>query len=485
MIENLNLAEIKYLLPHGVLLTGGLLTLMLSLRKQADLTFIWGEVTSMLALASSLFISSYFEDHTPVVFSTGDLLWDDFSGFLTPVILALGFAHFALLRLQRASYAIPELVPLMLFALVGMLFTLNSYSLLMMFISIELMSLPQYLMAGANKEEKESSEAAIKYFILGALSSCILLLGISYFYGLFGGVEFALIKEKISLAPNHDIVTIIATLLVLSALFFKLSLVPFHMWAPDVYHGVPFFVMSFFATAPKVATLALVIRLVCDIFKPLFFHLQPFLIAASILSIVVGAVGAIGQYNLKRLFAYSGIGNLGFILMGLVSGSPSGIEAAIIYLLAYNLTLLGIFMILLYGKNGSPINDLSELSSLSDRNSFMAVGISLFLFSLIGIPPLPGFFGKFYILFSLIEQNSWYLSVFFVLGSVVASYYSLRMLKRVWFVMGSAVTRFSLSSVLRSEVLLIFILLLLASSFFIFAIPYLQLNLSYAIKSIT
>tara|TARA_B100000579_G_C22803674_1_gene841313 strand:- start:357 stop:1796 length:1440 start_codon:yes stop_codon:yes gene_type:complete len=327
-----------------------------------------------------------------------------------------------------------EIPILILFSVFGMLVMISSNNLMSMYLGIEIQSLSLYILASINRKSLKSSEAGLKYFILGALSSAFLLYGCSLIYGFTGSLNFEDIYQKMSVFNNLNIGLIFGLIFVITSLGFKISAVPFHMWAPDVYEGSPTPITAFFTTAPKIAGIALLIRFLFEPFGNFWFDWHQIIIFISIASMILGAFAAIVQDNFKRLLAYSSIGHIGYILIGVVSANDSGIKAIFIYLVIYIFMNFGIFAILLSLKNDNGyIEKISNLSGLGKSNPIVSIVLTIMLFSMAGIPPLAGFFGKFYIFIAAIESKFFVLAIIGVLSSVIAAFYYLRIIKVIYF----------------------------------------------------
>jgi len=320
---------------------------------------------------------------------------------------------------------------LILLASIGMMIMVSSNDLLSMFVGLELQSLSLYVLASLNRNSLLSSEAGIKYFILGALSSGLLLFGISYIYGFTGNTNFNLIAVNYN---SESLGLLIGIVFVCAGLAFKVSAVPFHMWTPDVYQGAPTPVTGFFALAPKIAAMGLLIRFLFNSFGEIYVDWQQIIIFISIASMVFAAFAAIAQTNIKRLMAYSSIGHVGYALIGVACVSTEGLRSLVIYLLIYLVMNIAVFSFILSMKRKDEyFENISDLSGLYKNHPFASVMITLTMFSLAGIPPLAGFFGKFYIFMSAIENNMFILSIIGVLASVVGAFYYLRIVKIIYF----------------------------------------------------
>jgi NADH-quinone oxidoreductase subunit N len=322
---------------------------------------------------------------------------------------------------------------LVLLSTLGMMLMVSANNMLALYMGLELQSLALYVVAAFNRENLKSTEAGLKYFVLGALSSGMLLYGISLVYGFTGQIGFAEIATALTSA-DRQIGLLFGLVFILAGLAFKISAVPFHMWTPDVYEGAPTPVTAFFAAAPKMAAMAMLVRVVMDGFMPVQADWQQVIVFISIASMLLGAFAAIGQTNIKRLMAYSSIGHVGFALVGLAAGTQSGVKGVAIYMLIYLAMTLGTFACILAmrTKQGS-VENISDLAGISKTNPWMAIALTILMFSLAGIPPLAGFWGKWYVFLAAIEAKLYALSVIGVLASVVGAYYYLRIIKIMWF----------------------------------------------------
>ena len=334
---------------------------------------------------------------------------------------------------QRIGAYRPEYPVLMLFAVLGMSLMVSSTNLLTLYIGLELNSLAAYVLAAFLRNDDRSAEAGLKYFVLGSLASGILLFGTSLTYGFAGTIDFA----GIAAALNGKISTgaIFGLVFVFAGLAFKISAVPFHMWTPDVYEGAPTPVTTFFASAPKVAAVALTVIVAMTAFGNQVAAWQPIVIFAALASIIVGALGAIGQTNLKRLLAYSSINNVGFLLIGLAVATPKGIAALLVYLAIYVPMTLGGFIALLMLKdaNGDPVEDLNDIAGLSRHRKVLAACFAMIMFSLAGIPPLFGFWGKFVVFQAAVEAGMVPLAAIGIAASVIGAFYYLKVVKVMYF----------------------------------------------------
>jgi len=346
------------------------------------------------------------------------------------VALLLSFDYLRQVRSMKFEYPV-----LALLATAGMGMMISANDLISLYLGLELQSLALYVMAAIRRDDQRSSEAGLKYFVLGALSSGMLLYGASLIYGFTGSTSFTAIAA-VAAQPGagENIGLVIGLVFLLVGIAFKVSAVPFHMWTPDVYEGAPTPVTAFFAAAPKVAAMALFMRVVLASFAGVRPQWQQVVTALAIASMVLGAFAAIGQTNIKRLLAYSAIGNIGYALIGLAAASPEGVRGVLIYLVIYVAMTLGAFAcVLAMRRPGGMVEEIDELSGLAENNLGMATVLAILLFSLAGIPPLAGFFAKFYVFVAAVKEGLWALAIIGVLASVVGAYYYLRIVKIMFF----------------------------------------------------
>jgi len=327
-----------------------------------------------------------------------------------------------------------EIPLLYLFSGIGMLLMVSVNNLLALYVSLELSSLSLYVLAAIRRDHLDSTEAGLKYFILGALSSGILLFGISLVYGFTGSLSYAQIAVALSNFDGLPAGAIVGMVFILAGMTFKVSGVPFHMWTPDVYQGAPTPVTALFALVPKVAAFALIIRLVTGPFAPLHEQWSQIIEFVAVASMAVGAFAGLVQLNFKRLLAYSSIANVGYALLGLVAGDPEGVASVILYLTIYMGMTAGTFAILMgLRRHGYNLENIPDFSGLSKKAPFMAYSLAALLFSMSGLPPMAGFFAKYFVFQSLIGTGHIGVAVFGVLTSVIASYYYLRVIKIMMF----------------------------------------------------
>lgn len=322
---------------------------------------------------------------------------------------------------------------LILLAGVGMLLMVSATHFLSLYVALELQSLSLYVLAAFRRTGLRSSEAGVKYFTLGALSSGMLLFGISLIYGAVGGLAFDDVA-MVAAAGDVSPLLIVGMVFVISALAFKVSAAPFHMWTPDVYQGAPSAVTAFFAIVPKLAAMALLIKLLMGPFYAMALQWGQVLYALALLSTVVGAFAALVQDNVKRLMAYSSIGNMGYAMIGLVAASPAGVSASLLYLVLYMFMTAGAFAIILSMRRGDlQVLNISDFAGLSQTRPFLAYGFAIILFSMSGIPPMAGFFGKLVVFEAAMEAELYVLGTIGVVSSVIAAFYYLRLIKVMFF----------------------------------------------------
>lgn len=341
------------------------------------------------------------------------------------LFMSIGFA-------KAEKFDTFEYPVLVMLSTLGMMLMASANNLIALYISFELQSLALYVVAAINRENLRSSEAGLKYFVLGALATGMMLYGISLVYGYTGSVEFAVIRDAVG--GERQVGVLFGLVFILAGLVFKISAAPFHMWTPDVYEGAPTPVTAFFAVAPKVATMALIMRVTMSAFEPAAADWQQIIVFVSIASMALGSFAAIGQRNFKRLMAYSSIGHMGFCLVGLAANSEAGVRGVVIYMLIYVMMTLGTFaFIIAMRRKEGQVETIGDLAGLSTTNPVMATILTILLFSLAGIPPMAGFWAKWYVFLAAINSGLYALAIIGVLTSVVAAFYYLRIIKIMWF----------------------------------------------------
>ena len=427
------LGGLSQFIPELALICGGMVLLIYGVfnEKNAGPTVSVAAIGVLLA-ATLLVAASYGQDTT--VFA-GAFKIDAFSSFSKIVIFAA--AAFAIMmsdkylsadQLSRFEYPI-----LILFAAVGMALMVSANDLIALYMSIETQSLALYILAAFNRDSRRSTEAGLKYFVLGALSSGLLLYGASLVYGFAGSTSFDAIA-KVATADGAGPGLIIGLVFLICGIAFKVSAAPFHMWTPDVYEGAPTPVTAFFAAAPKFAAVALFARALVGAFPEAIDDWRPVIAMLAVASMAVGSFSAIVQTNIKRLMAYSSIGHMGFALAGLAVGGPAGVSAVLIYMSIYVVMTVGVFAcILLMRRRGGNSEAIADLAGLSDTDKSLALIITILFFSLAGVPPTGGFFGKFFVFGAAVEAGMIWLAVIGVLMSAVAAFYYLRVIWVMWF----------------------------------------------------
>ena len=358
---------------------------------------------------------------------------DAFSNFFKILILVsslfvLNSSKNFILDNKLAKFEYPIII---LLSILGMFFMVSSNDIILFYLGLELQSLSLYILASIDRDNLKSSESGIKYFVLSALSSGLLLYGCSLLYGFTGSTNFDLIANELS---KENTGAVFAMVFILVGLAFKVSAVPFHMWTPDVYEGAPTSITSYFAVVPKVAGLAVLIKFMFIPFSKILIEWQTIIIFISIASMILGAVAAIGQKNIKRLLAYSSIGHIGYALAGVATGVIQGYESAIVYITIYVVMNIGVFSCLyLLKKDGQYKENISDLSGISKKHPVLAVSFLVILFSLAGIPPLGGFFAKFYVFSAVVEQQMYALAIIGLLTTVISAFYYLKIIKTIYF----------------------------------------------------
>jgi NADH-quinone oxidoreductase subunit N len=425
--------DLMVVLPELALVLGaiGLLIFGVFRGNEGTRTLSWLGV-ALIALCALLVASATSDKATAF---GGALVVDSFARFAKLLVLAgsacaiLMSQHFIRNeRIERFEYPL-----LILFATVGMMIMVSANDLVALYLGAEFQSLPLYVLAAFNRDSLRASEAGLKYFVLGALSSGLLLYGASLIYGFAGTTSFPAIAEVI-VAEGAPIGLTFGLVFLTAALAFKVSAVPFHMWTPDVYEGAPTPITAFFGLAPKMAALALFTRAMIGPFPAIASQWQQIVMFISIASMALGAFAAIGQTNIKRLMAYSTIGHMGYALVGLAAGTAQGVQGLLIYLVTYLAMTIGTFVVILsMRRREGMVESIGELAGLSRNQPMMAAALAILMFSLAGAPPFAGFFGKFYVFLAAIDAKLYALAILGVLSSVVAAYYYLRIVKIMYF----------------------------------------------------
>ncbi|MEZ5828227.1 MAG: NADH-quinone oxidoreductase subunit NuoN [Hyphomicrobiales bacterium] len=429
MLDSLNLVPI---LPELILAVGAMALLMLGVatRQERGELVLWLAVI-LIAVAGIVVATG---EGTERLFS-GSFIVDPF-GRAVKLLTLIGAGAALVLSVdywRKAGGLKFEYPILVLFATTGMLMMISAYDLIALYVGLELQSLALYVVAAFRRDSERSAEAGLKYFVLGALASGMLLYGASLVYGFTGSTEFSQIAAAVQ-PSGANLGLIFGLVFMMVGFAFKISAVPFHMWTPDVYEGAPTPVTAFFAAAPKLAAMALTVRVVISAFPAVTVEWRQIVVFLAIASMALGSFAAIGQTNIKRLMAYSSIGHMGYALVGLAAGTAAGVQGVIIYLAIYLAMTLGTFAcILAMRRDGKMIEEIDQLSGLSRTSPMMALMLAILMFSLAGIPPLAGFFAKFYVFLAAIEAGLYSLAVIGVLLSVVGAYYYLRIVKIMYF----------------------------------------------------
>jgi len=426
-MENLN-----FVLPEIFISLSIMFLLVLGVFKKNSSKLIFNASSLVLLITAILTINETFTVGRITLFNNSVVI--DYMASLMKIItligaflvLAISSSYLKIFKIYKIEYPI-----LILSSVLGMMVMISSNDLMVFYMGLELQSLALYVLATFNRDQLKSSEAGLKYFVLSALSSGLLLYGCSLIYGFSGSTNFNIISNQLN---SENYVLTFGIVFVLVGLAFKISAVPFHMWAPDVYEGSPTTVTLFFTMVPKIAALTVFIRFLYVPFLNLIDQWQMIIVFLSIASMLFGAVAAIGQTNIKRLIAYSSIGHIGYTLAGLATGSNEGIQSSIVYITIYVIMNLAFFSCLLMLKrNDQYYEDIDDLSGLSKNHPLLSLSMLVILFSLAGIPPLAGFFAKFYIFTAVIEQSMYFLAIVGLLSTVVAAFYYLRIIKIIYF----------------------------------------------------
>ncbi len=427
----MNLSALAPAFPEIVLALGALALLVIGAYRGDRATGLVSGGSVVLLVAAGVLVA-LMPPGKNTTFS-GSFVVDDYARFFKLLALA-GSAVTVILssefmgQADRRRFEYPILIVL---ATTGMLMLISAADLIALYLGLELMSLSLYVVAAIDRERLRSTEAGLKYFVLGALSSGMLLYGASLVYGSTGTVNFAGIAEA---AKEGGLPLTFGLVFLFAGLCFKISAVPFHMWTPDVYEGAPTPVTAFFAAAPKVAAIAAFVRVSVGAFPTIVPQWQQIVVFVAIASMLLGAFAAIGQRNIKRLMAYSSIGHMGFALIGLAAGTVEGVQGVMVYMTIYVAMTLGTFAcIIAMRRNDGPVEQISDLAGLARTKPGMAFFLAMMLFSLAGIPPLAGFFAKFYVFLAAVNAGLYTLAVIGVLASVVGAYYYLSIVKVMYF----------------------------------------------------
>ena len=424
---NLNLVLPEIFISLSVM---SLLILGVFKKNSSQLIFNLSLITFLI---TTIFVVNETFSVERITLFNGSVVIDHMASFMKIITLIGGFlvlvissSYLKTFKIFKIEYPI-----LILSSVLGMMIMISSNDLMVFYMGLELQSLALYVLATFNRDQLKSSEAGLKYFVLSALSSGLLLYGCSLIYGFSGSTNFDVIANQLD---SNEYALTFGIVFILVGLAFKISAVPFHMWAPDVYEGSPTTVTLFFTMVPKIAALTVFIRFLYVPFLNLLDQWQMIIVFLSIASMIFGAIAAIGQTNIKRLIAYSSIGHIGYTLAGLATGSNDGIQSSIIYISIYVIMNLALFSCLLMLKRKDQYyENLDDLSGLSKNHPLLSLSLLIILFSLAGIPPLAGFFAKFYVFKAVIEQSMYFLAIVGLLSTVIAAFYYLRIIKIIYF----------------------------------------------------
>ncbi|WP_319531682.1 NADH-quinone oxidoreductase subunit NuoN [uncultured Cohaesibacter sp.] len=431
--ELATLPDLMPALPEILLAVGAMVLLMIGVfGGERTSQVVTGLAVALLIIAGAILLLN--PNSTATTFN-GAFIQDPFARLMKILVLigsglalAMSVAYARAEKFETIEY--PVLITL---ATLGMLMMLSANDMIAAYLGLELQSLALYVVASIKRDSARATEAGLKYFVLGSLSSGMLLYGMSLIYGFTGHTSFPGIAEALHV-DDASIGAVFGLVFILAGLTFKISAVPFHMWTPDVYEGAPTPVTAFFAAAPKVAAMGMIVRIVFVAFDPIEVQWQQVIIFVSMLSMVLGSFAAIGQRNIKRLLAYSSIGHMGYALVGLAAGNAAGVEGLIVYMITYVAMTLGAFAaVLSMRRKDGMVERIEDLSGLSRTDLPMAFLLAVIMFSLAGIPPLGGFFGKLLVFSAAIEAGLYPLAVIGVLASVVGAYYYLRIIKIMFF----------------------------------------------------
>ncbi|MGF1651065.1 MAG: NADH-quinone oxidoreductase subunit NuoN [Hyphomicrobiaceae bacterium] len=431
------LATYLPILPELIVLVGAMAILMIGVfgpeTNEAGERAGW--LSILVLIAAGLLIAT--SDGAATALFDGAFVTNAFTRFMKLLVLGgaaialmLAFDEFRRYDIMRFEYPV-----LVLLATAGMMIMVSANDLIALYLGLEMQSLALYVIAAYRRDDVKSSEAGLKYFVLGALASGMLLYGASLIYGFTGSVNFGVIANAAKGADAaQNLWLIFGLVFLLVGLAFKVSAVPFHMWTPDVYEGSATSVTAFFAAAPKVAAMALFTRTMLDAFPGIGPQWQQIVTFIAIASMLLGAFAAIGQTNIKRLMAYSSIANIGFALVGLAANTAAGAQGVAVYMAIYMVMTLGVFAcILAMRRDGKAIEDIDELSGLAQTNLPMAVALMILMFSMAGIPPLMGFWAKYYVFLAAVQAGLWPLAIIGVLASVIGVFYYLNIISKMFF----------------------------------------------------
>jgi NADH-quinone oxidoreductase subunit N len=424
--------NLSFIIPEIFISLSVMFLLILGVFKKNSFELIHN-LSIIVLLITGVIVFNETLDIEKILLFNGSVVIDYLSSFMKIITLLAAFIVLAISKNYLDNFKISkiEYPILILSSVLGMMVMISSNDLIVFYMGLELQSLALYVLATFNRNNLKSSEAGLKYFVLSALSSGLLLYGCSLIYGFSGSTNFEIIASQLN---SNEYALTFGIVFILVGLAFKISAVPFHMWAPDVYEGSPTTVTLFFTMVPKIAALTVFIRFLYVPFLELIDQWQMILVFLSIASMLFGAIAAIGQKNIKRLIAYSSIGHIGYVLAGVASASNDGIQSSVTYLTIYIVMNLGLFScLLMLRRNDNYYESIDDLSGLSKNHPILSFSLLVILFSLAGIPPLAGFFAKFYIFKAVIEQSMYFLAIVGLLSTVIAAFYYLRIIKIIYF----------------------------------------------------
>ena len=424
MIENIQILYPEIFLSLSILI---ILMIGVFIKNSYNL------VTNLTFLTLLVLIAILINEKGNTLIFSEAFISDSFSIFIKILILisSLFILYSSQVFIRENNINKFEYPIIFLIAILGMFFMVSSNDLILFYLGLELQSLALYILTAIDRDNLKSTESGIKFFILSALSSGLLLYGCSLLYGFTGSTNFEIINKELT---SENIGAVFAMVFILVGLAFKVSAVPFHMWTPDVFEGSPSSITSFFAIVPKIAGIAVFIRFMQIPFENILIEWQSIIIFLSIASMILGAVAAIGQKNIKRLIAYSSIGHIGYALAGIATGTSSGYSSSVLYITIYAVMNLGIFgCIFLMKKDGKYTEEINDLSGISKNHPLISLSFLIILFSLAGIPPLGGFFAKFYVFLSVIESEMYTLAIIGLLTTVISAFYYLKIIKIIYF----------------------------------------------------
>lgn len=429
-----NTKELFFALPEIFILTAICFIILLDLfidKKYTNITYYLTQITLIIAAYLVFSITAQKQ----IIFA-GNFILDDMASILK--IFTIGFSVIALLYIKH-YLKIHEILKseyfiLLLFSILGMMIMISAYSMLTIYLGLEIMSLALYSVIAINRNSQSGIEASLKYFILGAIASGLLLYGMSMIYGITGSLNILEISSFVTKAKSEILIINFGLVFLVIGIAFKLGAVPFHMWSPDVYEGSPTAITMFISAIPKIAVIAMLVRLLLEGLAGMQSYWSDLFIAIAALSIALGSLVAIAQTNIKRLLAYSTISHIGFIILGFITGAVQGYGAAVFYLLTYSLTTLTVFaIIILVGKKDSEADNISDYKNLIKSSPLLAVIMLVAILSMAGIPPFVGFYAKLFILQEVIASGQTYIAIFALIFAVISAYYYLKIIKTIYF----------------------------------------------------